>query len=180
MKNKEKNKGTQFFSYSLSTIKKFHSLFENKNFPYIISKKDMNYFSFNISIINKAKLRHLKYISKIGSKPKNKNKLKNIISLKDFYKKQISLCFIYLYEFYDIDKYYKLLFKFINNNFKNNSIFNNDDIFEIIHYNIIYNLIEMNNSENIIFNKISLFNISINYLTNIIYNEFQKNQLNIL
>ena len=180
MKNKEKNKGTQFFSYSLSTIKKFHSLFENKNFPYIISKKDMNYFSFNISIINIAKLRHLKYISKIGSKPKNKNKLKNIISLKDFYKKQISLYFIYLYEFYDIDKYYKLLFKFINNNFKNNSIFNNDDIFEIIHYNIIYNLIEMNNSENIIFNKISLFNISINYLTNIICNEFQKNQLNIL
>ena len=180
MINKGKSKNNKFLSHPLENNEKFPLLFENSNFPYLIIKKDLSYLSLIIKIISKTKLRHLKYVSKKIYKIKNKDGLKNIIASKDFYKKQISLFFIYLYEFYDSDKYYKLFFQFIINICKSNSILNNDDILEMMHYNIVYNLIEINNSENITYNKISLFNISTNYLINIICNEFQKNQLNIL
>ena len=174
MINKEKSKNYKFLSQTLEN-KEFPLLFENPNFPYLIIKKDICHLSLIIKLISRVKIRNLKYMSKKIYNIKNKCCFKKIVSLKDYCKKLISLSFIYLYELYDSDKYYKLLFKLIINIFKSNSIFNNDDILEMIHYNIVYNLIKINNSD-----KISLFNISINSLISIICNEFQKNQLNIL
>ena len=180
MKSKEKLKIKEFLSLNLGSNKKYPFLLENPNFPYLINKLDLSYFSLIIKVITKTKLRFLKYLAKNNHIMKNKSKI--IPSSKKFNKKQISLLFIYLFEFYNNDLLYEYLFKIIIYLFKNNSIFDNKDILEIINYNIIYNLIEMNNSDNIlIYNKISLFNISLNYLIQIISNDdFQKSQIDII
>jgi hypothetical protein len=62
-------------------------------------------------------------------------------------------------------------------------IFDNADFLEIIYYNIIFTLIEiMNENDNkfLYYNKCSLFNISLDYLIEIISTEIEEKSIGIL
>ena len=180
MINQEKIDKNEYLSYNLQNNQKYPSLLDNINFPLSIKKRDIFYFSLLINSINKRKIKiiYLKYISKHYSNLKHK--LKNNILSKNFIKQQISLCFIYLYEYYNDNKLYDNLFKIITF-LKNNSIIDNNDILEIIHYNIIFYLIEISNTQSILnYKKNALFDLSINYLFQIIATDITQISTNIL
>jgi len=156
---------------------KYQKIFDDKNFPYSIGKKDMIIFSIILKQITKNKIIDLKYIAKYSKQSKIKNR-KNIIKI--YCKKQFTLCFLYFYEYYNNDKLYHKLFQFMNY-FKTNSIFDEEDILDIIYYNINFILFEIKNSDNYFtFNKCSLFNISWDYLVQIISREFEGKAIDIL
>ena len=179
MINQEKIHKNKYLPYNLQNNQKYPSLLENVNFPFPIQKKDIFYFSLLINSINKRKIKiiYLKYISNHYNL---KHKLTNNILSKNFIKQQKSLCFIYLYEYYNDNKLYDNLFKIITF-LKNNSIIDNNDILEIIYYNIIFYLIEISNTQSILhFNKNNLFNLSINYLIQIIATDTTQISTNII
>ena len=178
MNYKEKKQNSVFPLYNLENNKDITTILENPNFPFLIKNKDLTNFSLILKIITKKKLRKIMYIAKNGYKLNYI--IKNNTLSKFFFKKYISLFFIYFFEFYNNkDMVYHHLFKVIYNIFKKNNIFNNDDIIEIIHYNIVYNLLKINNSENnTTFYNLSLFNISIFYLIKNIFTDIQKPQIN--
>ena len=161
--------------------KKYPKLFESSNFPYLIKLKDMKLFSIILKAITKKKLLDILFIVKISNEIKYKNKKFNIN--KSIIKTQLSLGFIYLYEFYNNNDLYLNLFNLIRINFKRNKILDNFDIFEIIYYNIIFTLIEiMSAKENMFlyYNKCSLFNISLDYLIQMISTEIEESSIDIL
>ena len=156
---------------------KYQKIFDDPNFPYAIGKKDMILFSIILKQITKKKLIDLKYIAKHSKQSKIKNKK---IVIKNYYKKQFTLCFIYFYEYHNNDKLYHKLFQFMNY-FKTNSIFDEADILDLIYFNINFILLEIKNSDNYLtFNKCSLFNISLDYLVQIISSEFGGKAIDIL
>ena len=170
-----------FQMHNFGNNKKYPKLFENSNFPYIIKLKDMKYFSIILKAITKTKLFDIIFIIKNLNQIKYKNKKFNIN--KNFLKSQLSLEFIYLYEFYNNNKLFHNLFNIIRMNYKRNMIFDNADFLEIIYYNIIFTLIEiMNENDNkfLYYNKCSLFNISLDYLIEIISTEIEEKSIGIL
>ena len=170
-----------FQMHDFGNNKKYPKLFENSNFPYIIKLKDMKYFSIILKAITKTKLFDIIFIIKNLNQIKYKNKKFNIN--KNFLKSQLSLEFIYLYEFYNNNKLFHNLFNIIRMNYKRNMIFDNADFLEIIYYNIIFTLIEiMNENDNkfLYYNKCSLFNISLDYLIEIISTEIEEKSIGIL
>ena len=174
-----KKNGFQIHDFEIN--KKYPKLFENSNFPYIIKVKDMKYFSIILKAITKTKLFGIIFIIKNLNQIKYKNKKFNIN--KSFLKTQLSLEFIYLYEFYNNNKLFHNLFNLIRMNYKRNMILDNADILEIIYYNIIFTLIEiMNENDNkfLYYNKCSLFNITLDYLIEIISTEIEEKSLVIL
>ena len=175
MTNKVKIHKNVFPLYNLENNKDITNIFENPIFPYLIKDKEISNFSLIVKKITKKHLRNIMYIAKNRYKIKDIKKINSLS--KDFFKKHISLFFIYFWEFYNNkDILYHHLFKVIFNIFKNSNIINNDDIIEIINYNIVYNLIKINNTENN--TDLSLFKISIYYLIKNIFPVIQKQQIN--
>ena len=124
MKNKEIIQIKDYFQHSLNNNEKKYLLsFDNNIFPYSITKNDITSFNLILKGINKTKRKILNilYISN------NNDKFKNKINLtKNWCKKQISLCFIYLYEYNDDYIIYDKLFYIITHYFKNNFILDNN------------------------------------------------------
>ena len=179
MSTEQKFKKFIFLLNDFNNDVKYKKIFDDGKFPYLIGKKDMLLFSMILRGLTKKKLLDLKYIAKYSKECKIKNKNKRIAN-KDYCKKQFTLFFIYLYEYHNNDKLYHELFQFMNY-FKNNSIFDVADIFYIIYYNINLILLEIKNSDNYLaFNKCSLFNISLNFLIQIITNELEGKSIDIL
>ena len=160
---------------TLDNYQKYLLIFEKGNFPYSIKKEDMKYFNLIIKAITKKKLLNLKYLSKRTNNLKYKTKLQ-----KKFCKTQITLGFIYLYEYYDHKILYDILFQIATLYIKSNSILDINDILEIIHFNLIYTLININDSIKLIYNKCTLFNISLKYLIEIISKNIQKIKTDII
>jgi len=174
-------KKNAFQIHNFENNKKYPNLFENSKFPYLIKLKDMKYFSIILKAITKKKLFDIIFIVKNSNLIKYKNKKYNIN--KSFLKAQLSLEFMYLYEFYNNNKLYYNLFKIIAINYKRNMILDNTDILEIIYYNLIFTLIEImneNNNKFLYYNKCSLFNISLDYLIKMISAEVEEKSIDIL
>ena len=165
----------EFLKSKFDNNQKYLLIFEKENFPYSIKKEDMKYFNVILKAITKSKLLNMKYLSKRTNNLKYKTKLQ-----KKMCKTQITLGFIYLYEYYDHKLFYKKLFQIATLYFKNNSFLDVNDILEIIHYNLFYTLIDINDSKKLIYNKCTLFNISLNYLVEIITRDIQKIKIDII
>ena len=165
----------EFLKSKFDNNQKYLLIFEKENFPYSIKKDDMKYFNLILKAITKNKLLNMKYLSKRTNNLKYKTKLQTKIC-----KTQITLGFIYLYEYFDHKFFYEKLFQLATLYFKSNSFLENNDILEIIHYILIYTLIDINDSKKLIYNKCTLFNISLNYLIEIITRDIQKIKIDII
>ena len=170
MKNKGKTQINEYFQHSLDYNEKNQLFFEKNNIPYLITKNDIASFNLVLKAMNKNKRK----ILNILYKSKNSDNCKKPINLqKHWCKKQISLYFIYFYEYYDDRIFYDKLFYIMTHYLKNNCILDDNDILEIIHYNILFCSTNIISLEKLFYNKNTTFNILLRHFVQIITNDLQ-------
>ena len=152
----------------------YEQIIENHKFSFTINSKDLNLFSIIIRTFSKNEISLVKYLSK---KLNFKFRMINTPLKKAFIEKNFVLLFIYVLKNFDdfgtsndnvLEKLYIIIFE-LKKNYP--SIIDNNDIFEIIYFNILLTLNHYNNSKESNNKKgenyISFFNSSFSFLLNL-------------